>query len=409
MASRPQPTLLAGRYRLGERLGAGANSAVYAAVDERTGSALAVKRLHADRAEDAIVAERFAREVKAGASITSPRVVALFDSGLDDEGHPFLVMERVDGGTLQTHLANGALPVDEAIAIARELCLALDDLHAVGLVHRDLKPSNVLLVAGATDSATSEGPRLKLADLGLVKGHELGPRITQTTDTLGTLSFMAPEQIKAPHDVGPRADVFACGVLLHRMLTGENPFRAPDAMALLTAITTAPAPRLPAELEHREALQIVLDRALAKDPSSRFATARDLSEALHHVAHPAVAVARPADPPVMAPPTSPAMSRAVLVTAGALGIAVGFAAATLRPSSPARFEMHLTPTTIDLPAPTQAKPAAPPLASMRAPTPPATIDLPPVVTTADPARPSQSRPHAAPSAKKPAPIFEPPY
>jgi len=176
--------LVAGRYRLLERLGAGGMAAVYLAHDERLDRRVAVKRLHTADGDD-VDARRFKREAKLGASLSHPHLVSIFDTEEDDES-VLLVMEYVDGETLADRLARGGLEPRAAAAIVRAVAEALDHAHAAGIVHRDIKPANVLL--GRDGS-------VKLADLGIAKALERTD-ITDTGTILGTPTYMAPEQLQ---------------------------------------------------------------------------------------------------------------------------------------------------------------------------------------------------------------------
>ncbi|MFJ8430078.1 Stk1 family PASTA domain-containing Ser/Thr kinase [Kitasatospora sp. NPDC094019] len=211
--------LLDGRYRVERRIAAGGMSTVYRGTDTRLDRVVALKVMHPSLAGDAAFTARFIREAKAVARLAHPNVVNVFDQGADD-GHVFLAMEYVPGGTLRDLLSDrGALSIRAALDILEPVLAALGAAHRAGLVHRDVKPENVLI--------TDDG-LVKVADFGLVRvlnaadgaASSAGP--TGGT-VLGTVSYLAPEQIRPGADTDRRVDVYAAGILLYEMLTGARP------------------------------------------------------------------------------------------------------------------------------------------------------------------------------------------
>src|SRR5918997_5907549 len=203
--------LLAGRYRVIDRLGSGGMAVVYLAEDERLGRRVAVKRLHADSPED--TAKRFSREARLGASLNHPNVVTVYDT-VTDEGTVVIVMEYVDGESLADALRRGPVEPDETVRILRGVAAALDHAHQNGIVHRDVKPANILL--GKEGGA-------KLVDLGIATAVE-GTRITRSGSVMGTAAYMAPEQLDGM-DTGPHTDVYALASVAYEMLTGKPAYR----------------------------------------------------------------------------------------------------------------------------------------------------------------------------------------
>jgi eukaryotic-like serine/threonine-protein kinase len=193
--------LVAGRFRLIRRLGAGAMASVFLAEDVELGRRVAIKRLHPDSGAD--VAPRFRREMRVAASLSHPNVVKVFDA-IEHEGAVLLVMEYVDGPSLAQRMGDGPLPPDEALAILRPLAGAVDHLHAQGVIHRDVKPANVML---------DNEDRVKLTDLGIASAAQ-ATGITTTGAILGTPAYMAPEQVSGGRRVTDRADVYAVGIIL---------------------------------------------------------------------------------------------------------------------------------------------------------------------------------------------------
>ncbi|MEA2417897.1 MAG: eukaryotic-like serine/threonine-protein kinase, partial [Thermoleophilaceae bacterium] len=203
-----QGSLIAGRYRVVGRLGAGGMASVLLCHDERLDRHVAVKRLHAESPADA--EQRFVREAKLGASLNHPNLVAVYDTAVEDEGL-LIVMEYVEGESLAQALLRGALAPARVTAIAREIAAALDHVHAQGVVHRDVKPANVLL---RKDGA------VKLVDLGIAVSVDQ-TRVTRSGTVLGSAGYMAPEQLDGG-EVGPAADVYALATVCFEALCGQR-------------------------------------------------------------------------------------------------------------------------------------------------------------------------------------------
>ncbi|MEV5926088.1 Stk1 family PASTA domain-containing Ser/Thr kinase [Streptomyces cellulosae] len=202
---------LDGRYRVEARIAVGGMATVYRALDTRLDRILALKVMHPSLASDASFVERFIREAKSVARLAHPNVVQVFDQGTDG-GYVYLAMEYIPGCTLRDVLRErGALQARAALDILEPVLAALGAAHRAGFVHRDMKPENVLI---------GDDGRVKVADFGLVRSVDT---VTNSTGTvLGTVSYLAPEQIE--HGTAdPRVDVYACGILLYEMLTGEKP------------------------------------------------------------------------------------------------------------------------------------------------------------------------------------------
>jgi serine/threonine-protein kinase len=203
--------VLDGRYRVDARIAVGGMATVYRAVDTRLDRVLALKVMHPSLAVDGSFVERFIREAKSVARLAHPNVVQVFDQGTDG-GYVYLAMEYVAGCTLRDVLRErGALQPRAALDILEPVLAALGAAHRAGFVHRDMKPENVLI---------GDDGRVKVADFGLVRAVDT---VTNTTGTvLGTVSYLAPEQIESG-TADPRVDVYACGVMLYEMLTGDKP------------------------------------------------------------------------------------------------------------------------------------------------------------------------------------------
>ena len=268
-----------GRYEVLAPLGAGAMGEVYYARDPELDRPVAIKVLTTSRATG-LQLERFQREARAVARITHPHICTVYDVGQLD-GVPFLVMELLEGETLAARLEHGPLPLDRALGVAGQIAGALDAAHRKGVIHRDLKPSNVMLTAGG----------VKLLDFGLAKlkdiegestlaGSTESLLLTEHGTVLGTVPYMAPEQIEA-RETDARTDIFALGVILYEMASGRPPFAGRSAASVMAAILThdpqplsSARPGVPASVER------VVTRCLAKDPDERWQSAADLVAAL---------------------------------------------------------------------------------------------------------------------------------
>jgi serine/threonine-protein kinase len=272
-------SLLDGKYRVEEIIGRGGMGVVLAARHDAVGHRVAVKLLLPGRAADPSHARRVLREARAAAALRSEHVARVLDLGELDSGQPYLVMELLQGVDFAQLLDDGGpLCVRDAATYLVQACDAIVEAHARGIVHRDLKPSNLFL-ARRPDGT----PLTKLLDFGVSKLLDAGAEdaLTATDDHLGTPHYMSPEQLLCARDVDPRADVWALGVLLYRLITGDHPFDGPSAAAVHVAIATNPAPRLrdvrpdaPARLE------VLVQRCLTKPRDKRLQTVSEFAAAL---------------------------------------------------------------------------------------------------------------------------------
>ncbi|MHB1045546.1 MAG: protein kinase domain-containing protein [Thermoanaerobaculia bacterium] len=222
--------LLAGRWELRRLLGQGGSGLVFEAWDRELKAAVALKLLRPDRLSPASLA-RLRREVRVAHAVASPRLVRVYDLG-EDAGRPFLTMELVPGAPLRDR-TSGPLPVADVVRIGIEVLEGLAALHAAGIVHRDVKPGNVLL--GPDGGA-------RIVDFGLARSLDRDEtRLTETDTALGTADYMAPEQALG-HDVDARSDLYAFGVLLYELLTGDVPWRAESSFGSVLARLRAKAP-----------------------------------------------------------------------------------------------------------------------------------------------------------------------
>ena len=301
-------TLVAGRYRLLAKVGAGGMADVWCAEDTMLDRRVALKFLHDRFAQDEQFVERFRREASSAAGLQHPNVVSVFDRGTYEGSH-YIAMEYVEGASLNDLIERG-LSVGEAVEIVRQVLAGARYAHEHGIIHRDLKPQNVLVDA--------EG-RARVTDFGIARAGV--SEITQTGSVLGTAQYLSPEQAQGL-PVTAASDIYSIGVLLYEALTGHVPFEAESPVAVaLKQVSERPRP--PSELNPSvsRALDAVVLKALAKDPANRFASAEEFLEALDAAeadpsgaalgdtaAHEAVAVAAGTPPP--GPPDGPPERRA---------------------------------------------------------------------------------------------------
>lgn len=256
---------LNGRYELGEILGVGGMATVYRGHDHQLGRPVAVKVLNGGLADDPRFAERFGQEAQHAARLAHPRIVTVFDSGVD-QGSPYIVMELVNGRPLSQLVAETTwLPVERAVGIAAAVCEALEVAHAAGLVHRDIKPGNIMI--------THDGG-VKVVDFGIARASSsAGAQLTQAAAVLGTAAYLSPEQATASPLDG-RSDLYAVGCVLTEMLTGATPFTADSPVGIaFQHVTEQPAPPSYRRPGLPPALDAVVLRLLAKNPVERPADA----------------------------------------------------------------------------------------------------------------------------------------
>ncbi|HEX5101736.1 MAG TPA: serine/threonine-protein kinase, partial [Polyangiaceae bacterium] len=268
--------VLAGSYEVTRVLGEGGMGRVYEARHTRlTGKRFAVKLLHADLARQPEVVTRFQREAEAASGIAHINVVGVHDVNSTPEGQPYIVAELLQGEELGEYIERlGKVPSGDAVRIARQVCRALGAAHAQGIVHRDVKPENVFLTG---DVGRIEVGSVKVIDFGISKvATSGGEALTKTGMVMGTPDYMAPEQARGDK-VDARADIYAVGAILYRALTGKKPFEGLDPMATLTAVLTQ-EPDRPTAIEPGIplALELIVQRAMAKSPKDRYQTMEEL-------------------------------------------------------------------------------------------------------------------------------------
>jgi len=270
MSPTDQMETIGGRYRLGERIGHGGMGEVFAAHDLRLDREVALKLLRSDLAAQDGMRERVVAEARLAARLTHPHVVGVLDTG-EQDGRPFVVMERLSGRTLGDELADGAMPAERVRDVGLQVLRALAAAHELGIVHRDVKPGNILDAGVGT---------WKVADFGIAKWVHADETLTGTGELLGSPSYLAPERIEG-EQAGPASDLYAVGVLLYEALCGRKPFEGDDPFALATAIRDGayepPAAVFP---DADPAIVAVIERAMQRDPAERYESAEAMAMAL---------------------------------------------------------------------------------------------------------------------------------
>lgn len=272
--------IIGDKFRLTRLIGEGGMGSVYEAIHEGLGTRVALKFLNANLANNAHLVARFLQEARVSASIRSPHVVFVSDVGQTAQGLPYLVMELLEGETLQSCMRRlHTLPIKTAVHYAIQILEGLEVAHEQRVVHRDLKPDNVFIVP------TAQGPLLKLLDFGIAKLRGLAddsPRgLTRPGAMMGTPDYMAPEQAFGADSVDYRADLFAVGVILFEMIAGKRPVQAADPRAAAAMIVTGNVLRLVDVVPAAgQALSDVVARALSGDVQQRYQSASEMRKAL---------------------------------------------------------------------------------------------------------------------------------
>ncbi len=308
-----------GDYEILEILGAGGMGRVYKVRNVLSDRIEAMKVLLPDLSGNPDLADRFMREIKVQASLTHPNIAALH-TALRIENQLLMLMEYVEGITLDKMMEAGPVPIDKAADYIAQVLSALSYAHARGVVHRDLKPANMMI--------TSSG-LVKLMDFGIAK-MTADRKLTQTGSTVGSLYYMSPEQIKGEVNLDPRSDLYSVGVSLYEVATGARPFQGDSEYSIMAAhLQKNPPPPIEISPNLPSGLNEIILQALEKDPAKRFQTADAFRNALLYVCKPAqiAAAAAPAagkaepQPAIQTPPPVPQSAgahRGLWITIGAL-------------------------------------------------------------------------------------------
>ena len=305
--------VLAGKYRIDDKIDEGGMGCVYRATHVLMEKVVAVKVLHPALAADDKIVARFTREAKAASRISHPHAINVTDFGESEQGTVYLVMEYLRGRTLKDIVRSGGpMTLARAVEIVRQVAGALDTAHAEGVVHRDLKSDNIML-----DEATG-GDWAKVLDFGIAKiqqtepsVHETDPGLTAPNLIIGTPQYMSPEQCSQASDIDARSDIYSFGVIVYEMLAGHVPFAGDSPTAIMMKhIQEPPPPVLEERPDLPEEVGRVVERALAKRPEDRFQKASELAAALATAAEQAplteaAAAAAALDTERIGSPTSP--------------------------------------------------------------------------------------------------------
>lgn len=286
-------TQIAG-YQIEQQIGRGGMAVVYRATDRRLNRLVALKILAPELARDAAFRERFIREMRAAAAVDHPHIVPVFDAG-EADGALYIAMLYASGHDVRTLIkAEGSLPAARVAEIAGQVASALDAAHARGLIHRDVKPANMLL---AEAGGSGRPDHVYLSDFGLSKHSVSSASLTLTGQFLGTLDYMAPEQVEGSPLDG-RADVYGLACATYEMFTGEPPFKRDHDFAAIWAQLSAAAPSLlPLRPDLSPAVDQVISKALAKSPDDRYPSCGEFASALAASCGPA------SGPPLLMPST----------------------------------------------------------------------------------------------------------
>ena len=296
MADLTPDTVIGGRYRISSRIGSGGMADVYEAQDSELGRRVAVKLLHRHFAQDADFVERFRREASAAAGLQHPNVVGVYDRG-EWDGTSYIVMEHLAGRSLkQLVQARGALPAPEAVDLTLQVLRAARFAHSRGIIHRDIKPHNVIV--------GDEG-RAKVTDFGIARAG--ASDITETGSIMGTAHYLSPEQAQG-HAVSAQSDLYAVGVLLYELLTGQVPFEGESSVSIAVKhIHEAPVAPSARNAAVPRGLDAIVLRAMEKDPARRYQSADEFIAALEAFRDgtappaPGTTAFAPLPPPVVAP------------------------------------------------------------------------------------------------------------
>jgi serine/threonine protein kinase len=267
MASPDVSATVAARYLIGQLIGRGGMGEVFEATDLRLDRPVALKRLRADLADDTAMRRRVQTEARLAARLTHPNVVTVFDSGLEG-GHPFIVMERLEGRTLRDALASGPMAEPQLRTMALQVLDALEAAHSIGLIHRDVKPGNILAAADGV---------WKVADFGIATSTADEQTLTRSGELLGSASYLAPERL-AGRPATPASDLYSLGVVLYEAAGGVRPFGDGEPLTIAMRIAEGrhdPLRDVAPELDGR--LADAIERAMSLDPADRFGAAAEMA------------------------------------------------------------------------------------------------------------------------------------
>lgn len=275
------PDVLDERYTDYERMASGGMGVVYKAYDSRLDKVVAIKTVLVDQMTPDMIL-RFQQEARAASRLTHPNLITVLDFGMTEKNKPFLVMEFVEGDSLESRLNSGVpLPLDEAAWILCQICDGMSHAHKTGVIHRDLKPSNVMLLR----NCRPEDPNVRIVDFGIAKIKDLfntDERVTKTGAMLGSPFYVSPEQINNS-DVDPRADIYSLGCIMYRMFAGQPPFEGETYIETITAHLKKPVPNIPDDVDIPSKLKSLIFQCLSKSPDGRPETMDALADELNTI------------------------------------------------------------------------------------------------------------------------------
>jgi serine/threonine-protein kinase len=274
---------LAGKYRIDKVLGTGGMGVVVAAHHIQLDEKVAIKFLLPQALASTETVARFAREARAAVKIKSEHVARVTDVGTLESGAPFMVMEYLQGSDLSDWIQQrGALPIEQAAEFVLQACEAVAEAHALGIVHRDLKPSNLFVTRRPDGTST-----VKVLDFGISKtsSDAASMGMTATSSVMGSPLYMSPEQMQSSKDVDARSDIWAIGIILYELLTGDSPFQADTMPKLVLGImSSAPPPLRNKRPDAPKGLEQVILKCLEKDRGKRFQSVAEFAQALYEFA-----------------------------------------------------------------------------------------------------------------------------
>jgi eukaryotic-like serine/threonine-protein kinase len=420
--------ILAGKYQVERVLGQGGMGVVVQAIHVQIGQRVAIKFVLPEVMHNPEVHGRFLREAQAAALLKSSHVARVIDIGALENGAPYMVMEYLDGENLDSLLRRvGPLPVLTAATWLLEACEAVAEAHALGIIHRDLKPANLFLAHGAGGLQS-----IKVFDFGISKivprsGLELS--LTRTVSVMGSPTYASPEQLRSSKTVDHRTDIWALGVTLYQLVSGDIPWRADTLPELSIKVAVDPPPPLPPQLGVPAAFEQIIRRCLEKDPGRRYASVAALAEALgpfaleggvavervRRIGHGTTGVGPATTMGGSAGQiTSPRSRRRTFGIVGAFALTSVVAGAILSiggNGSKGKKEATDAPVAVSSPGASRPPPVTPPAeAQPPAPAPPPPVAPPAVAQIPDAASPSPVTPPAAahiPDAASPSPVTPP--
>ncbi len=287
----PQVGSTIGDYQVIDILGAGGMGKVYKVRNTISDRVEAMKVLLPDLASAPELADRFLREIKVQASLEHPNIASLH-TAIRIDNQLVMLMEFVDGVTLEHRAKEGPIPIPQAVDYIRQVLSALEYAHAHGVIHRDIKPANMMLTPGGV---------VKLMDFGIAKAAN-DHKLTMTGTTMGSLYYMSPEQIQGATTLDARADLYSLGVSLYELVTGKRPFDGDSQFAIMSAhLQTTPVPPIELDPKLPQMLNDVILMSVLKDPAGRFQTATAFRNALGNVVLPSAMTTAPAAAPAVAP------------------------------------------------------------------------------------------------------------